>query len=425
MKIKNHLKRLLKPTIHPIEKGVFLKTHLIFFGIGFALFLFFHSVPLEFYSFKEIAIEDIDFSDLYYQNQDTLSKSDSAKTSNIIIINSGSLKNEEGYGRRREMIQLIRALTDSSYCQPKKIGVDLEYDVERDTKTDKELENLFIEKQCVVAESKQNKTIFKKLQTYNVNFPDEENKTVRMYYNYNRIHGDTIKNTFANGCLDRDYDTIKEEEFHLKYYCKGKGFYNVFDKNEEEKVFAFPAIEADTILKGMSKEDRIKFFHNKIVLIGHLGEGIEKMNNVDDMTDKHQSPTGLEFIFKEKIMPGVVIHANAIKQLQLGEKMHCINGFKYFVLLYFITGYFFLIFILIENLKNVYVQIVVEITVMIASIIFINYLSIKLMGLSYHLNTVYIGIAMIFLIELKSFFVESYHEKAKHKRQQQKHINNE
>jgi CHASE2 domain-containing sensor protein len=423
--MKKYLKRLLKPTIHPIEKIVFLKTHLIFLGIGFVLFSFFHKVAVEFYSFKEIAIKDIDFSDLYYQTQDTLTTKDTAKTNNIILINSGSLKNEEKYGRRKEMIRLIRLLTDSSYCQPKKIGVDLEYIAHKDTITDRELEKLFRDKHCVVAESKQHKTIFKELNTYNVNFPDEENRAVRKYYNYCRIDKNTIKNTFANGCLGKNYSTEEEEEFHLKYYCKGKGFYDVFNKNEEETVFAFPAIEADTLLNGMSKKDLAKYFKDKIVLIGHIGEGDGKMNNANDMIDKHKSPTDLEFIFKSKIMPGIVIHANAIKQLQLGDKIHCVDGFNYFLVLYFITGYFFLIFILVENLKNVYLQIVVELTIMIFSIIFINSISVGLMRFSYHINTVYIAITLIFLIELKSFFMESYHEKAKHKRQQQKHINNE
>lgn len=416
--MKKYLKKLLKPNIHPIEKSVFFKIHLLFLGIGFLLFYFFHLVAIEFYSFKEIAIEDIDFSDLYYQTQDTLSKKDTVNINPIILINSGSLKNDSKYGRRKDMIRLIHTLTDSSYCQPKKIGVDLEYITHKDPATDAELENLFLEKQCVIAESKQFKTIFKKLKTYNVNFPDDENRAIRKYYNYCPINKNIYKNSFANGCLNKNYNTKEEEEFHLKYYCKGKGFYDLLNKNEEETVFAFPTIEADTILNGMSKQDLTKYFNNKIILIGHLGEGDEKMNNANDINDKHETPTGLEFIFKSKIMPGIVIHANAIKQLQLGDEIRCMNGCYYFLLLYCITGYFFLVFLLVDCLKNVHLQLVAELIVMILSVIFINYLSVVFMGFSYHINTIYIAIALIFLIELKPFFMELYHEKAKDKREQ-------
>ncbi len=335
---------------------------------------------------------------------------------NIIIINTGSIKNDPKYGRRKDMLEIIRTLTSSDDYRPKKIGIDLEYIEHKDAETDKKLGELLKKENCTIAKSKQDNSIFDVKKGY-VNFPNKEKRAVRNYYNCYKTNDSTWLNSFANECLGIPLDTnIMPKEFYLKYYCKGKGFYNILNKEQElDTVFAFPAIEADTLLKlnGLSKENLKKLFYQKIVLIGHLGEG--EMHNFNDITDKHCTPTDLEFIFKTKIMPGVVIHANAIKQLMSDDQITDCNQIWYSVIIYCITFYFFIGFIVIERLRSIFVRLFIELIFTVVSVLLINYISIMLLGNSFHINTFYIAVSFIFIIELKSFAMEYYQKKSDHK----------
>ena len=399
-------KRLLKKNIHPIHWWTLLKIHTLFFGIGLLLYYLLSFIPLEFYNFNELAVEDVDASDFYYQTQDSGEKS----LDNIIIINSGSIPVEEGVGLRRNLNQLIRNI-DNNDCKPKKIGIDLEFDMRRVDSVDAKLEKTFIEKHCVIAESKQNVSIFKTVKKGYVNFPDEENKAVRNYYNYYVLNNKKI-NSFARECLGQ---TVEEpEEFLLKYACKDQGFYNVLDKqNEEETVFAFPAVEGSVVLSdSLNKKQLHDLFHDKTVLIGHLGQ--DSMHNVNDIIDKHKTPTDFDVIRKSKIMPGVVIHANAINQLQMH---HAIFDFTYlfnFILLYGILLFFFIVFILLERLKSIFLRVFIELALIIITVPLMHYWSVKLFASDIHINTVELIIIITFLIELKSVYLFYYEKNLKH-----------
>ena len=414
--MKYRFKKLLKPTTHPIRWSAFFKTHTISLALGLALYFALNFIVTVSFSSQETAIKDVDFSDLYYQVQDKPMLNDS-----IIIINSGSIANHSLYGRRKGIEKLIRILTGSNDRKPYKIGVDLVYTRWRDTAVDLSLGKLLQEKDCVIAKSKQDTSIFNQVTMGYVNFPDEGKEAIRnYYYSYgneipesNKIDTLAILNSFASAFFNETVDTARaNEHFFLKYYSKGKGFYNILNKKEEEDtVFAFPAIEADTILKGMTHEELKELFHNKIVLIGILGEG--NMHNRYDISDKHKSPTDLEFIFKTPIMPGVVIHANAIRQLQLNEKITDFGLVSYSFLIYGITFYFLYVFLLIDKLKSIYLRFFAEFIFTAVSILLLNYGSYRLMYLDVHLYTFYIAMVIIFVIELKSFALEYYEKSSK------------
>lgn len=408
--MKSNLKKLLKPTIHPINWKAFFITHLLFFCIGLFLFKSLQYVTNEANAFKETAIRDIDFSDLYYQTQQTSKINDS-----IIIINSGSIKNDSIFGRRNGMLKLINRLTTSNSFSPKKIGVDLEYVAPKNQKIDSMLGQAFTDQRIVIAESKQYPTIFKGIQTAYVNFPSQENSAVRNYYYSFEITPGKLANSFAAACLDTSFSASNaDKEFYLKYYCKGKGFHNVLDrKNEEDAIFSFPAIEASTILADSPHLDLEKLFHNKIVLIGHLGEG--DMHNPDDITDKHKSPTDFQFIFKTQIMPGVVVHANAIRQLQLKDQIYDCPPIGYLIIIYILSIYFLAVSLLIDRLKSIFLRLAVELSFSIASVIVIHFLLFKQLSLALHVNTFYIAVALVALAELKSPFMEYYERKSKTK----------
>lgn len=399
--MKYSFKKWLKKKTSYYKPILFFLYHLLFFCIGGILYVTLDHVTFLSNSFKETAISDVDFSDLYYQNQKTSHINDS-----IIIINSGSIEKIPGYGRRIDMLHLMRKLTDS--CSPKKIGIDLEYTDSMNKETDNALNELFKNDKFVLAKSKQNTSILKGVTTGNVNFPQQENHAVRNYYFSNKVDDTTSLNSFANVCLNKKLDiSTAGREFYLKYYCKGKGYYNILDKqNEEETAFAFPAIEARDILNNFSAADFKKFFDHKIVLVGHLGEG--NMHNPDDIGDKHKTPTDFQFVFKTKIMPGVVIHANAIRQLQLDDQIMDFDWISYIILSYFLTFIFLIIFSQIKRLKNYYIRFVVDFLFATLSIVFIHFVVFNELSKSIHINSFYIGLILLSLAELKGAFFYFY-----------------
>lgn len=402
--MKNILRKMLKSNIFKNDKFLFFKYHFFFFAVGLFLYVSLDHLPTLSTSFKETAVSDIDFSDLYYQSQKVSRINDS-----IIIINTGSLTYTPGHGRRKEMLTIMSKLTDS--CSPKKIGVDLEYTDPINPETDQALHQLFKNEKIVIAQSKQNKTIFEGVTTANVNLPNEENHAIRTYYHSNQIDDTTLVNSFANACLDKKLDfSSSGKEFYLKYYCKGKGFYNILNKeNEEETAFAFPAIEGKDILN-LSTADLKRYFDHKIVLIGHLGE--QNMHNPNDITDKHKSPTDFQFIFKTKIMPGVIVHANAIRQLQLGDKIWDCNWIGYLAISYVLTYIFLLIFLQIDRIGNVLYEFMADFAFATLSTIVIHFLIFYHLSKSIHINTFYIGLILLSLAELRGPFMKLY-KKAK------------
>ncbi len=410
--LKNHL---IKSNPHAIRWRSLLKTHALFFAIGFILHLLLDWLPIAFYNFKEIAIHDIDFSDLYYQSKEEQEYS----LEDIVLVNSGSIQGATIAQKRAQMTQLLQIISGFA---PKKIGLDIEYIASSNDSIDQKLEQVINKNKVVVAVSKQFKSLFANSCLGYVNFPGESNTTIRNYYNYGIIeHESAEKNfsdtipSFASFFVDKPKNLRgQDQEYYLKYYCKDRGFYDLNRKNiEQETLFAFKAIEANQLLDKRVQLSNLKsVFEHKIVLIGHLGQGT--MNNLEDITDKHKTPTDFEIISKSKIMPGLVIHANAIKQLQLDEHVvdlsSAYSGLYLWAILYVVSLYFFIVFFWIRNRFKIFFGLFLELTILVFSVLFLQYCSIILLKANFHLNSLYIAVMMIFLVELKSFFMEYYDE---------------
>lgn len=386
-----------------------LYTYTLFFALGFLIFLAFNLLPA-LYNFKEIAIEDIDVSDLYYQSQPASTKD------KFIIVNTGTIPQDSLSGKRRALVNLVNAI---NHQQPERIGVDLYFDEPRkDTKTDTVLRTLLHKENIVLAtdgvselNSFEEYFLRDKTNLGYIIIPPKEHTTIREYYNYG---GKPTINSFANECAGIPLDTEQDSCFLLKYSVKGKGFYNVQKDTitQDDVFFAFPAVEATYVLENSNNKQLLHdLFHDKIVLLGHLG--VDDMNNPYDIDDKHKTPTEKEFISKRPIMPGVVIHANAIAQKIAQPKVSLfgITGWlEVLVIFWFVFGYHRLS----KRLHNdrILVNLAFELALPIVTFFFVYWSCYYLMFYNIHFNPLHLIVAFVLRAELASS-MDKFEEKLK------------
>jgi|GEM_PF-5815807 len=377
----------------------------------------FHSLlslgSFELYRFREIAVSDIDLTDIHYHLEPDQRK----KPKDVTIINSGSLDNQRD-ARRLEIIKLIDKLQKYN---PKKIGLDLYFTDTLDTtifdslgKTLRDNEVVFgVDKQSAsVYQSKPGETPF---QYGLINLPNRVDESVRRYYNYFQIPilGTPDKvtvNSFAKAMLSSKFDIDQPEAFFLRYTTTQKGFYDVLHPDAFDEKTDFPAFEATDILNDSVSEDLLGQYinENRYIIVGHLGTA--DMNNSMDITDKHRVPVDFEFIKRQPVMPGVVIQANAIQMLHENETIFDFDGAKYWLLALPLLLLFLYVFLVVDEMKEkrLLIMIVLEMFFLVSSTMALTYLSIKWMDCGVHFNIGEFLVYLLLLIEFKVFAAKFY-----------------
>jgi CHASE2 domain-containing sensor protein len=191
---------------------------------------------------KEMAIQDIDFSDIHYQTRDI----GKLNNKNIVLINTGGISPDS---LRYKLVELIKSL---NYYSPKAIGIDYYFQPKNDSTfhaINIELDSLFQNNKMVVGceyggmpefPLNSNSNLTKKINFGSINFVATEKETQREYYYRNRSqehgHIDTTKDTtlsfackiyqVADGAITQNH---RETSFFINYSCAtDKGFYNAF-----------------------------------------------------------------------------------------------------------------------------------------------------------------------------------------------------
>ena len=148
-------------------------------------------------------------------------------------------------------------------------------------------------------------------------------------------------------------------------------YYNISSNNHpfesyDEFTFSefsshFPLLEASDILDNSewNQYHLQNFIADKIILIGHVGN-VFLTDYKNDLEDKFPVPCDTNsLIFRQRTMPGLLIHANAIENLLAPEKQFLVlNDKTWFVILeeLFIICYIcFLIFFRVGKLINIIV----------------------------------------------------------------------
>jgi len=408
----------------------FILTFLIFIAFTGLIHLI-EKLPIELYRIKEIAIEDVDFTDIYYNL-----KKDSAairakipqkdiKTKDVVLINTGALDQQK---LKITLTQIIRKIQEK--YDAKAIGVDILFqDANLEPDGIDSLITVIKDKKVVLAIDSIGSVFTNKLPKSKfgyVNLPEKKGESVREYfYNYERPeehepHAPEKKEarpSFAIQLCDaagiEKKVCSKENVLPLKYASRGKGYYNALAPSAADfssKHCLFEAIEATVLLS----EDRNlepfleAFFRNKIVIFGQLG--MPEMNDFYNVEDKHSVPTDFSLVNRQPTMPGVVIHANALQMLISGDGLIEVDGKIYCALQYAAAFIFLLMFQSLhhffghkEKLRFILFYIVTEIFLIIAITYAIIRGSIALMDCGYHIKLGGILFYVAMMIEFKAF----------------------
>ncbi len=302
------LRRLLKLLI------IFLA----FKGVVLLAYLVYEHFPLQLIHFEHFAIEDVEFNDIFYsvrQEVDDFNKE-------VVLINSGSLPLEHF---RENLVGLIEKTV--AY-QPVCIGLDFYFESRKDPFTDSLLQETIRDSIPVVLAfdlTRKHSQVFITSHRGFVNYPSKRGESVRHYQYYSVEQGDTVLSFAAQLARFRkpvglDRDSIR----YLKYSSRWNGYFPALRSVIQPQNF--PALEATEVLSPKDSGTIRNLIQNKIVIIGHLGR--DSMNQPFDLEDRFRVPTDSALINRLPIMPGAVIHANAVQMLLSGNDFIEVSGWK-------------------------------------------------------------------------------------------------
>jgi CHASE2 domain-containing sensor protein len=359
---------------------------IIFIFIAFKItvllaFFIYEHLPLQLLHFEHLATEDVQFNDIYYSSNLNIN----LENKDVVLINTGSVAKDDSF--RTQLANLINKV---STFKPKKVGLDFVF--EEPKVNDTVLQNAITKNNIVLGSDFRGsfKNIFTSTNKGIVNFPVKEGETIREYYNFVEKNDNKIP-SFAAVLTGVNRDNSLE---YLKYTSDSKGFYNVLDKNQKSEILNFPAIEALAILNDIESDKIKKLLKNKIVIIGHLGNG--DMDNKFDVEDKHRVPNNRSLFNRNLTMPGCVIHANAVQMMIDKNEMFLIESWLYELISNIILFGFLFLFYTIHH--KYYLGKLINISIILGSTIpIIFFFCIYLMNLNiyYKIGGLFMQIAFL------------------------------
>lgn len=406
---KEHRIRLKKLVI------VFIVFILFIQGLNYLL----HHTPTQLFTIKEHAVEDIDFSDIYYQTRDV----DLTKNKQVVLINISSWPPE------LIRYKLVTLLDSINLFKPRAIGVDVYFVPKADTisfkEVNKKLDTLFHDPKIVIGADYASLSEFpldtlKPINFGYINKPGKDGETFREYYNQHAaMYLHNVKQVPSFACkLYEVFNGSKlkssgDSTFIIRYSSGTEaGFYNALTIKDPQVLLDtmqdFPAFEADDIIAAYPKNGlRLNsLMRNKCVIIGVLGKPDIEYKN--DLTDKHRVPLDFQLFNRMPTMPGAVVHANALQMLIDHKEIYNIDGWLFDVIAGFIIFLYLFMFNVLEKIRPFLLKLFIEILFLVLSIMLLIDLGAILMGYDYHINMGKIILYIAFLIEYKMFAFELY-----------------
>jgi CHASE2 domain-containing sensor protein len=374
-----------------------IKTVILIFiafkAIVFLAYLAYEHLPIQLIHFEHFAIEDVEFNDIYYSTRGIGDKI-LLQQKEVILINTGSLPADSF---RLKTAELIRKL---AIYRPAAIGIDHFFEKDKDSSTDSILgAEISRQSNIVLATDKlshHQKFSSKYQGIVNLPISDNNKETVREYYNYIVEEKDTIFSfALQLAKLKQPALQVSKSLEYLRYSCVSIGYYNVFDKPEgKDAIYNFPAIEAKDIL---TDRDTSKFrclMENKIIILGHLGR--DSMFLKWDFEDKYMVPTDSNLMHRRLLMPGAVIHANAVQAMLNDDHLLEMKGFRYELITDIILILFLVLFYTMQH--SFMLHKAINLLIILAStipIIFILGPWLMSVGIYYHTGTLFLQIAFL------------------------------
>jgi CHASE2 domain-containing sensor protein len=289
-------------------------------------------------------MEDVVFNDIYYSVRPETDKT-LITEKKVVLVNSGTIPIDSF---RLKLAQVINSI--SSY-NPVAIGVDIQFDIHKNAFFDSILNETFLRnKKIVLAIDGKNRrnAIFESASKGAANFPCKLTESVREYYIRMVDDKDTLPSFAYSLCKIKNNEIESNKDLtYLKYSTVGKGFYNAMKMMEENKAYNFQAIEAIDIINNIDSSFFREIIKNKIIIVGHLG--CNSMDNIYDIEDKYRVPTDSSLINRAPIMPGSVIHANAVQMILSNNSIVEIDGWRYEIFTSIILMLYLFIFYTIHH----------------------------------------------------------------------------
>jgi CHASE2 domain-containing sensor protein len=273
------------------------------------------------------AAMDLSLNDLHYTIDKE--KGGTQPSENILLVNSGDLSNDSF---RFELATLIQTI---DFYEPAVIGID--HDFIDDTSlagTVELIQAISGNSRLVLGKKEDNahRLDFEGITYGDVMFPHHSH-TVRRYSNSN--------NTFAaEMALKMGYNTRAQlniqDTFGLNFVAQDFAELD-FNRNStslfrfsEAAQMQLPLYKGKDIIEAHDVEFASELFKNKAVIIGHFGSG--SLRNIrNDLEDKFAVPCDTNLLFRQKTMPGALIHANALENLiQPGHKFLVLSDLSWF-----------------------------------------------------------------------------------------------
>jgi CHASE2 domain-containing sensor protein len=305
------------------------KIILLFIAFKVTVFLaytIYEHFPVQLIHFEHFAIEDVEFNDIYYSTRPENDKI-LLLEKEVVLVNTGSLPADSIF--RLRIAELIRKI---SHYKPLATGIDLYFEQDKDPGIDRILGESISEQSNIVLAKDKNMVRNQKFRSAHfgiVNFPISKKygETVREYYNYTINEKDTLRSFALQLARLKDQSIYPSEPLeYLRYSCVYNGYYDVFDTDDSLTYNNFPAIEAKDILNDRDSVLTSGLIKNKIVILGHLGR--DSMFSTWDSEDKFMVPTDSSLIHNRLLMPGAVIHANAVQAMIYDIRFHEMKGWR-------------------------------------------------------------------------------------------------
>ena len=260
----------------------------------------------------ELAIQEIDFLDLYYNQEH---KSNEPESMDIVFINSGSISDSTLIDFRSNFTNILNAIDKQS---PSVVGIDIEFELKTNSYTDSNLTTALNSFPHLVmgAYGKKNAVYSEKAVQADISLIGDLTATKR-YYQLKT--GDTLSFALAlaQEFLKKELD-VESDPILIDYrydYSNTVDWKKIDSDNSSNSI---ATIEGNDILENL--EDSVylgrlnSFLKDKIVLIGHLGK--DSVANPFDSEDKHIVPGGHQnLIGKVPTTPGIFIHMQALEML--------------------------------------------------------------------------------------------------------------
>ncbi len=371
---------------------------LIFHALDFCVSKAFELPAFQVFSIQNLVASDFTYNDLFYRAQGKAGFKDVKRKhkEEIILVNTAELDGEEF------RLNLANLLDSIEKFNPKAVGIDFTFSMDTSiTGTPELLEVSERYRNLVLAQSNEANYLSysAKVTRGNVDFPLEQ-FSIRYYQGgdksfafklFNKVRGVKETPVFCS-----------RDSFPIVYSCVHDGMVSYEEKMNDNYEVNYKTIAGEKLLENPAEySSAIK---NNIIIIGHLGR------NQFDMEDRFPVPTDTnDVVNRVPLMPGPVIHANALSNMLDNQYFTTPNNWLSF-LLYNIIMLILIFFIIQHSMKILLIG-----GLVIISIIWI-WLSIYIMEFKIYIQ---VGSTLVGLLILEEFievfdpFVVNWYAKLK------------